>query len=1248
MRIAVLGGGPGGLFSAALAKSADPSGEVTVFERNRADDTFGFGVVFSDATLAGIHEADPVLREALTEHGRHWDDDRGPAEGRADPLRRQRDGRRRAPDPAGADAGPRPRRRRRAALLDRGRPSTTCAATTWSSPPTAPTRGSASSSPTICGRPGRRGRDRDRQVHLVRHRLPVRRADLRPRARPARRLRGARLPDRSDAVSTFIVETDEASWRSGRAGRVRRHPAARAQRHGDQGLPGEAVRRPDRRARGCWSNNSRWGNFRTRRTERWHTLGAAAGRVARRRRAHRALLGRLGHQDGDGGRRRARRRAGRAPGRPRTARWPPTRRPPSRRCAKIQDSARPSLSWWEHFGRYHDAFEPWQFAYHFLSRSISDARLRAPRPGLRGCEPPRLGGRPRRRAAPDCVPTPRWPAPGRLVEVVDERRRPVAVAGNASLPLGRPPTRAPGVRCWPPPTARPGCPVSPHSVGELARLASRRCWSPSHGGTALTRTLLCEQARLQSTCPRLLIDPDAVDDAPTRDRAVTAVLSGRADLVGGTPDDQHRSPPPAHRDGRGPLRAVRAPRDRRGRGLPRPGKLGAALARSLSGFAARGGHLGAGDTGRDETMHPSLAAAAEAGPLDLAMICVPAAACRHGAGRRRASRGRGRRWSAPAGSPRRAGAASGTRRTSPRSSPTSGDPAARARTLSGFLAPARRADGQLRARRRPGPTGPGRGRRGQRRGQPRPGVPAGRGRASASASRSARATPSTSPQPDVLDAPRRGPATPARSPCTSSPSPTDPALVAAVRRAQRPEAGRRARCRPQRHRRLRRVPHRRTGHLLAYHPRRARARPARCSSTTSASSSTPSAALSATRARRPPATPGSASSPPRPGPGCCLLDDLRGRRARVPELTRRDPGRARHPAAAPDLPGQPGRHRAARPRASHGSSHAVAADPHVDLVAAYALHEPDAVDLVAAARTAAGARRPAWSSASAGSATTSRRSGAPCSRPGSRWPPSRAGSPQRSERCSPTPASSHGSAAHRRPPDRGAHRCRPARTTNTRRKRLLDRIGHHHAGPPGLWRSRLEALRRLRRTRRPGRGEDPRRRRAAQDRDRRRPPRHRHPDRARRGPRPPRRHRRAPIPGRGDGAGRGRPGRRRPPRSGLRPDRAARARRNDRRGPRRRRHPPRPAHPPRRPPRCPTSWPAAHCSTGWRGGPVLDPAELGRVAARAGRPARGQPRPRRDRDQPAAAHRRRPDRAGRRRPDPSPLRRRPPMPTPDQ
>jgi flavin-dependent dehydrogenase len=49
MKIAIAGGGPGGLYSAILLRQVEGDHEVTVFERNAPDDTFGFGVVFSDA-----------------------------------------------------------------------------------------------------------------------------------------------------------------------------------------------------------------------------------------------------------------------------------------------------------------------------------------------------------------------------------------------------------------------------------------------------------------------------------------------------------------------------------------------------------------------------------------------------------------------------------------------------------------------------------------------------------------------------------------------------------------------------------------------------------------------------------------------------------------------------------------------------------------------------------------------------------------------------------------------------------------------------------------------------------------------------------------------------------------------------------------------------------------------------------------------------------------------------------------------
>ncbi|MBV8444300.1 MAG: bifunctional salicylyl-CoA 5-hydroxylase/oxidoreductase [Candidatus Dormibacteraeota bacterium] len=74
LRIAVIGGGPGGLYFAALAKQLDPGRSITVWERNAADDTFGFGVVFSDETLGGIEHADPVVHAAMAGEFARWDD----------------------------------------------------------------------------------------------------------------------------------------------------------------------------------------------------------------------------------------------------------------------------------------------------------------------------------------------------------------------------------------------------------------------------------------------------------------------------------------------------------------------------------------------------------------------------------------------------------------------------------------------------------------------------------------------------------------------------------------------------------------------------------------------------------------------------------------------------------------------------------------------------------------------------------------------------------------------------------------------------------------------------------------------------------------------------------------------------------------------------------------------------------------------------------------------------------------------
>ncbi|WP_431265960.1 bifunctional salicylyl-CoA 5-hydroxylase/oxidoreductase [Roseateles chitinivorans] len=74
MRITCIGGGPAGLYFALLMKRQNPAHEVTVLERNRAGDTFGWGVVFSDQTLAALREADPKTAEQILQSFNHWDD----------------------------------------------------------------------------------------------------------------------------------------------------------------------------------------------------------------------------------------------------------------------------------------------------------------------------------------------------------------------------------------------------------------------------------------------------------------------------------------------------------------------------------------------------------------------------------------------------------------------------------------------------------------------------------------------------------------------------------------------------------------------------------------------------------------------------------------------------------------------------------------------------------------------------------------------------------------------------------------------------------------------------------------------------------------------------------------------------------------------------------------------------------------------------------------------------------------------
>ncbi|HZM27824.1 MAG TPA: FAD-dependent monooxygenase, partial [Gemmatimonadales bacterium] len=74
MRVAIVGAGPAGLYLAILLKRDNPRHQVTVYERNRVEDTFGFGVVFSDETLENVGEADPETNQAMAAAAARWED----------------------------------------------------------------------------------------------------------------------------------------------------------------------------------------------------------------------------------------------------------------------------------------------------------------------------------------------------------------------------------------------------------------------------------------------------------------------------------------------------------------------------------------------------------------------------------------------------------------------------------------------------------------------------------------------------------------------------------------------------------------------------------------------------------------------------------------------------------------------------------------------------------------------------------------------------------------------------------------------------------------------------------------------------------------------------------------------------------------------------------------------------------------------------------------------------------------------
>jgi len=368
-RVAVVGGGPGGLLLATLVRRTHPDVEVTLYERNQATDAFGFGVVFSDATLRRIDEADPVLRDALSAHGRHWD--------RIDVWS---NGERHGFSGNGMAAI------HRRVLLKLLQENTTVAGVDLRFGQVAPPVEELSRSyDMVVGADGTNSAVRE---HLgdVGHTVDTATAKFiwfgtthlfdgltfvhRVSEHGNFAVHGYPI---SDDLSTFIVETDEATWRAaGLDAFDVSQPPGPSDTTSQEYL--EKLFAEDIGGASLVANNSRWSNFRTRRTQRWyrgnvvmlgdavHTAHFSVGSGTKMAMEDAVTLA---EQVGSAW-------SGACELETALERYQEER---SRSVTKIQDAARPSLAWWEHFGRYQRQLDPLTFTFHFFSRSIGVAKI---------------------------------------------------------------------------------------------------------------------------------------------------------------------------------------------------------------------------------------------------------------------------------------------------------------------------------------------------------------------------------------------------------------------------------------------------------------------------------------------------------------------------------------------------------------------------------------------------------------------------------------------------------------------------------------------------------------------------------------------------------------------------------------------------------------------------------------------------------------------------------------------------------
>ncbi len=367
MKVHVIGGGPAGLYFAILMKKAWPQTRITVFERNRPDDTFGFGVVFSDQTLDTFEAYDRESYRAIIGHFAYWDDIEIHFRGTDAPRRRQRLLRLLARD-AAEDSGPARAlaRRRTPSTRPKFRPTIRRSSTPiWWSRPTASIRACArrsrtsSSRASICGRisfPGwaRPGRS-----------TPSRSSS----ARPPHGIFIAHCYQYEPGRSTWIIETDPETFARAGLDKLDEKASARFV---------EGIFAEELKGHRLITNRSIWRNFPTIRCERWTADNVVLIGDAKAT-AHFSIGSgtKLAMEDGI-----ALYEAFRATGgndvAAALARFETQRR---EEVEKTQHSADVSLVWFEHVKRFWD-MDPTRFAFGLMTRSkaitYDNLALRAP------------------------------------------------------------------------------------------------------------------------------------------------------------------------------------------------------------------------------------------------------------------------------------------------------------------------------------------------------------------------------------------------------------------------------------------------------------------------------------------------------------------------------------------------------------------------------------------------------------------------------------------------------------------------------------------------------------------------------------------------------------------------------------------------------------------------------------------------------------------------------------------------------